>query len=87
LPEGEWILIAVTKANGASGWDQAQIVAQSPKTGERKALITGGSDARYAPSGHLIYALRGALFAVPFDADNLKVTGEAVPVIEDVERE
>jgi hypothetical protein len=35
-------------------------------------------------SGHLIYMLRGTLFAAPFDLDRLEMTGEPVPVLEGV---
>lgn len=65
-------------------WDEADIVTQSLNSGDRKVLIKGGSDARYVPSGHLIYALSGTLLAVPFDAQRLTVTGGPVPVIEGV---
>ena len=35
---------------------RAQIVVQSLETGVRKTLIEGGSDARYVPTGHIVYA-------------------------------
>ena len=38
-------------------WDDAQIVVHSLETGERKVLIEGGRDARYVPTGHLVYVL------------------------------
>ena len=56
------------------------------KTGERKTLVTGGSDARYVPTGHLVYALSGVLFAVPFDARRLEVRGGPVSVVEGIRR-
>ena len=40
--------------------------------------------ARYARSGHLVYASRGSLLAAPFDVERLELTGAAVPVIERV---
>ena len=49
-------------------------------------MIDGGSDGRYVPTGHLLYAVGGRLFAVPFDVQRLEVTGEPVPVIEGVRR-
>ena len=42
-----------------SGWDDAQIVVHSLETGERKVLIESGKDARYVPTGHLVYVLDG----------------------------
>ena len=29
--------------------------------------VQGGADARYLPTGHLLYVRRGALMAAPFD--------------------
>jgi serine/threonine-protein kinase len=86
LPGGEWVLFTVATAATAEGWDKAQIVVQSLKSSERKTLVSGGSDARYLPTGHLVYALAGVLFAVPFDLRRLAVTGGPVPVVEGVRR-
>src|SRR6202035_4679036 len=85
LPGGDWVLFTVaTTLTG--GWDKAQVVVQSLKTSERKTLITGGSDARYLPTGHLVYAFGGVVFAVPFDLRHLTVMGGPVPVVEGVKR-
>ena len=65
-------------------WDDAQIVVHSLETGVRKVLIEGGRDARYVPTGHLVYVLDGTLFAVPFDVDALEVTGGPIPIVEGV---
>lgn len=59
---------------------------QSLKSGERKVLIEAGSDARYVPTGHLVYALGSTLLAVPFDVKKLQVTGGPVPILEGVRR-
>ena len=67
-----------------TNWDDAQIVVHSLETGERNVLIEGGRDARYVPTGHLVYVLDGTLLAVPFDVDGLEVTGGPVPMAEDV---
>ena len=47
-------------------------------------MIQGGRDARYVPTGHLVYVLGGTLLAVPFEADSLEVTGGPVPMAEGV---
>ena len=86
LPGGEWLLFTLATAATADGWDKAQIVVQSLKTSERKTLVSGGSDGRYVPTGHIVYALGGVLFAVPFDLPRLAVTGGPVPVVEGVKR-
>jgi serine/threonine-protein kinase len=85
LPDGETVLFSLTSSVGANRWDQAQVVAQSLRTGERK-ILTGGSDAQYIPTGHLLYALRDTLFVAPFDVDGLKLTGGPVPIASGVQR-
>ena len=90
LPGGEWVLFTIATGATASAtadtWDKAQIVVQSLKSSERKTLVSGGSDGRYLPTGHLVYALGGVLFAVPFDLRQLAVTGGPVPIVEGVRR-
>lgn len=86
LPGGDWVLFTSTSGQGVSRWDQAEIVAQSLKGDERVVLWRGGSDARYVPTGHLIYALKDGLFAVPFDLESLKPTGGAVSIAQGVVR-
>src|SRR6266566_1544932 len=86
LPGGEWLLFTLATAATADGWNRAQIVVQSLKSSERKTLVSGGSDGRYLPTGHLVYALGGVLFAVPFDLPRLVVTGGPVPIVEGVKR-
>jgi serine/threonine-protein kinase len=48
-------------------------VVQSLKTGERKTVIDGGSDGRYLPTGHLVYARGAVVFVVPMDIRRLVV--------------
>ena len=86
LPGGEWVLFTLTSAGGATRWDKAQIVVQSLESGERRVLWEGGSDARYVPTGHLVYALEDVLFALPFDLASLEVSGGPVPIVEGVRR-
>ncbi|MDA2937576.1 protein kinase, partial [Acidobacteria bacterium AH-259-A15] len=81
LPGGKAVLF--TLGSGPS-WDDAQIVVQSLETGERQVLISGGRDARYLPTGHLLYAREGTLLALPFDVARLEVTGGPVPLIEGI---
>ena len=49
-------------------------------------LVEGGSDARYVPTGHLVYALGDGLFALPFDIDTLTTTSGPVSMVEGVVR-
>ena len=72
-------------SDGAEMWDKAEIVVQSLASGTRKSILRG-TDARYVPTGHLLYAVSGVVFAIPFDAKRQEVSGAAVPVIEGVRR-
>jgi hypothetical protein len=85
LPGGEWVLFSIA-SGGLSGWDEAQIVVQSLKTEERRILVSGGSDARYLPTGHLVYALGDVLYAQAFDIDSMEVKGGAAAMVEGVQR-
>jgi Tol biopolymer transport system component len=82
LPEGMSVLFSAGVSAG--NWISARVTVQSVGTGERRDLIQGGTQPRYSPSGHLIYAQGGSLMAVPFDPRKLAVTGAAVPVMEGV---
>jgi serine/threonine-protein kinase len=82
LPGGKAVLFAAGTA--ANNWTNAQVAVQSVGAGERRNLVQGGTQPRYAPPGHLIYAQGGSLMAVPFDPRRLTVTGTAVPVVEGV---
>jgi hypothetical protein len=54
----------------------------------RKTVARGGVSARYLPTsnraGHLVYANKGTLYAIPFDLERLETRGTAVPVLDDV---
>jgi Tol biopolymer transport system component len=82
LPGGRAVLFTLSEGEGR--WDQAQIVVQVLDTGVRHVVVNGGTDARYLRTGHLVYAQRGTLMAVRFDARSYQVAGSAVPVVEGV---
>jgi serine/threonine-protein kinase len=50
-------------------------------TRQRTTLLTSAADARYSPTGHLVFVRNAALLAVPFDATRVAVTGAAVPLL------
>ena len=83
LPGGEWVLFTLLPRDVGS-WNRAQIVLQSLVTGERVLLVDGGRDARYVPTGHLVYALSGDLLAAPFDLEARRLTRGAQPVVRGV---
>jgi serine/threonine-protein kinase len=86
LLPGNSVLFSVTKGLGPGRWDEAQIVVQSLSSGQRTVLVQGGSDARYLPTGHLVYALGDGLFGARFDLNRLSVTGGAMPLVQGFQR-
>jgi len=58
--------VTIATANTRDGWDKAQIVVHSLKTSERKRSCRAQRWPLCA-TGHIVYALGGVLFAVPFD--------------------
>ena len=85
---GDMLFTLQTGGNSMTqSWDTAQIVVQSLTSNEHDAvLIRGGSDGRYVPSGHLVYAVGTTLFAVAFDVQTRQVTGARIPIVDDVQR-
>ena len=81
LPGGEAVLFTLL-----AGGDEAQIVVHSLDTGERKVLVNGGMDARYVPTGHVVYARGGTLFAVTFDVGSLAIGDAPVPILEGIQQ-
>jgi predicted Ser/Thr protein kinase len=82
LPDGKAVLFAANAST--ANWTNPQVAVQSAGIGERRNLIQGATQPRYALSGHLVYAQGGSLLAVPFDPERLTATGAAVPVVEGV---
>ncbi len=88
LPGGQAVMFTLATGDSltTAPWDKAQIVVQTLKSGERKVVLEGGSDARYVPTGHLVFALSGVLYAVPFDLKRLETTGGPVGIVEGIRR-
>ena len=89
LPGGDAVLFTVKPGGSPMAtqeeWDEAQIVAQRFDSSERKP-VARGTDARYLPTGHVLFVTRGVMFAVPFDIQRLEPRGAPVPVLEGVLR-
>ncbi|HUD71271.1 MAG TPA: hypothetical protein VMQ62_04850, partial [Dongiaceae bacterium] len=54
------------------------------RSGKRTVVHQGGTYARYAGSGHLLYLNNRTLFAAPFDLGSLKMTALPAPVLQDI---
>ena len=82
LPDGRRFLYAVRAntpdANEPRG---VSVYVGSLDAGERRLLLQGAYNAQYA-SGYLLFTRDATLMAQPFDAGRLELTGEAVPLAE-----
>ncbi|HLB00745.1 MAG TPA: protein kinase, partial [Bacteroidota bacterium] len=74
LPDGKSVLYTI-KFNNITTFEEAAIAVLDMKSGKKKTLIRGGSYARYASTGHIIYVKGSYLYAVPFDLKRMEVTG------------
>jgi serine/threonine-protein kinase len=79
------VLLSSSQANG---FENANIEALNTDTGQRTLLVRGGHSGRYVAtadgSGRLLYVHDGALYSVAFDRKTLRVTGNAVPLLDGV---
>jgi hypothetical protein len=82
LPGDRALLYTSRKRN--STWGGDEVVALDFSTGQHTVLLQEATDARYVPTGHVVFLRQGVLFAVPFDAERLRVTGQQVSVVEGV---
>ena len=82
LPGNKGVLFTIFETSGRP--ENARIAVLDFETGALKILIQGGSNARYSPTGHLVYGTEGGLWAVPFDQDSLEVVGAPDLVVEGV---
>ncbi len=86
MPDGRSVLFSVTTNAGPDQWNLAHVVVQSLSSGQRTVVVKGGKEARYLPTGHLVYALRDTVLAIGFDADRLTTIGGAVPLFQGVQQ-
>jgi len=68
----------------AGRWENARVMVHTLEGGENRELFQGGEDVRYTPTGHLLFMKMGTLMAVPFDLQQLRVSGEPVALLENV---
>jgi serine/threonine-protein kinase len=80
LPGGRGVLFTIV----TDGRESPRIAVLDLRSGKWRVLVEGGSGAEYVDTGHLLYVSGNTLHAVPFDLDRLELTGNAVPLLEDV---
>lgn len=82
LPGGDALLYTVaTQTSVLNG--RIDLWVQS--TGDVRTIIQNGYNARYVPTGHIVFVRSAALWAVPFDAERLQTTGPERPVIQGIQ--
>ncbi len=86
LPGGQAVLFTLSVNANTLDFSGGRIVVQSLGSEERKVVAEGGNDARYLPSGHVVYAVGGVLFVRRFDVQRLEARGNPIPVVEGVAR-
>jgi serine/threonine protein kinase len=80
LPDGRrFVYLALGPGRSALG-----IYVASIDSSDRKLVLKGGSNAKYA-HGHLIFLRGGTLMAQRFDTDRLELQGDAVPIAEHIQ--
>jgi Tol biopolymer transport system component len=81
LPNDAGILFTIVRY----GHDiHPQVAVLSLPTKDKRVLMEDAADARYVPTGHLIFVRRGVLYAAPFDLAKLQVSGQPQPVADDI---
>ena len=79
LPGGKIVLFTIWHNS-----EDMSIAAYSLETGERWTIMEPGSHARYIKSGHLIYAWKGDLLAVPFNLKKMEKIGQPTIILKGV---
>lgn len=86
LPDGRHVLFTI-KRSGIETFDEADIALLDMETGQWRVVIEGGTYARYAPTGHIVYARAGGLMAAPFDVASGRITAAPIEVMRGVTTE
>jgi serine/threonine protein kinase len=83
LPDGKSVIFTASADN--NNFEHADVEAASLATGKTTILVENAYFGRYLPSGYLTYVSGGTLFAAPFDAAALKLTGPSRPILTNIE--
>lgn len=84
LPGARALVGAITRGAISHSGDYNAISVFMPKTRQVTPLVDRGYHPRFLPPSHVVFARGGGLLAVPYDAQQLKATGEPVPVLDGV---
>jgi eukaryotic-like serine/threonine-protein kinase len=81
LPGGKALLLTRHLKGNAKTSDVAVLQLD---TGAIRVIVPDGFDARYVPTGHLVFARGETLLAAPFDSSRLELSGPPVPMVDHV---
>jgi len=81
LPDGERLLFVV----GSAAWGDGTVECLNIADKKRTPIMECQSEARYLEGGHLGFLLDGNLVVQRFDPDSLALSGDPVPVAQDVQ--
>ena len=81
LADGKGVLFTILR----DWFDQHPLVAVLDlKTKTWRVLLEDAADARYVPTGHLVFLRDGTLMVVPFNLARRELTGQPVPAVPNV---
>ena len=79
LPGGDALLL--TAGTEGDDYTNAAIMLLDLETRQLRTLVERGADARYVPTGHLVFVRDGSLMAARFDLGRREVQGTPAPVV------
>ncbi len=82
LPGGKAVLFSTQLSGGE--YDEGIVEAVEIASGKRTVVHRGGAYPRWAPSGHVLFARKGTVYGMAFDARQLVPAGRPVPVLEKI---
>lgn len=79
MPGGTHALVTRVEKGGSAKDGAIEIL--NLETLETTAIIENAFNAKYVPTGHIVFARGSSLWAVPFNLSELSVVGDQVPVV------
>ncbi len=85
LPGGRWVMFTASVEDAT--FDEATLEAVSLETGERRVILRNAGFGRFVPEGRLVFVRGGRAWAITFDRESLKTSGEAELVLGEIRYE
>jgi serine/threonine protein kinase len=83
LPGSKGVLFTIMR----HAWDkQPRVAVLELGTRKWRVLLEDAADARYLPTGHLVFLRRGTLMGARFDPGKLEIVGQPVPTVAGIEQ-